>query len=112
MATVNIDLSEFAGNNELQREILTGLVLDNHQPVNLVERAEVYGVLGDEAALGVQVAIDPADGRIQGSCFRFLGRNNAEIFKTSVTAKELWKDCSKGYKLNITIGVIRNKVAK
>ena len=66
MATVNIDLSEFAGNNELQRDVLTGLVLDNHQPVNLVEKAEVYGVLGDEAALGVQVAIDPAMAKSKG----------------------------------------------
>ena len=80
------------------------MVLDNHQPEELANKAEAYGSLNDKAALGVQVAINPDDGNIQGSTFRFMGRNNALIMKTSAIASDFW-ECSKSYKLSIKIGV-------
>ena len=99
-----IDLGAFSGNQELEQGVLQSLVLDNHQPEELANKAEAYGSLDDKAALGVQVAINPDDGNIQGSTFRFMGRNNALIMKTSAIASDFW-ECSKSYKLSIKIGV-------
>ena len=106
-----IDLGAFSGNQELENGVLQSLVLDNHQPEELANRAEAYGSLNDKAALGVQVAINPDDGNIQGSTFRFMGRNNALIMKTSANASDFW-ECSKSYKLSIKIGVIQFLIIK
>ena len=101
-----INLNAFAGNRELEEGVVRALVGDNHLPENLVEKAEVYGALHNKAALGVQVSVDPSNGKILGSCFRFLGRGNAEIITVSSPANKLWPDVNKNYKLTITVGVM------
>lgn len=105
MTTPVIDLGAFAGNRDLEEGVLRSLVSDNHLPEQLAERADAYGALHDKAALGVQVAVDPADGSIKGSTFRFMGRNNAMIITTSASAISFWEECNKAYKLTVTVGV-------
>ncbi len=105
MSTPLIDLRAFSGDRELEEGVLRSLVLDNHTPETLADRAEVYGALQGKAAMGVQVAVDPTSGKVLGSCFRFLGRDNAEIIKVSSPASKLWPACNKSYKLTISVGV-------